>query len=214
MQDSTWFDKAKENPVWQKEGVVHGVVGAIGNLFLLMGNKMKFGTGVRSGDFQAMLLPTEAPAELRHNQLIRVTSSDNLQIAWDYICPKGHLNRIPVLYWDRKFPCLVCKLEFSVKAVIESLIRQARAGANHTRTANIAVERPITSAEFDVAIASLPDICPSQVSAPGNERFKDSWDPKNGASTGDTEYNGSNPGVESMESLSFGDPHSMKKFGR
>src|SRR6267378_3087350 len=159
MQDETWFDKAKQNPAWQKEGVVHGVVGAIGNLFLLMGNRMRFGTGVRPGDFQALLLPTETPAELRHNQLIRITSSDGFQVAWDYICPNGHQNRIPVLYRDRKFPCQVCKFEFSVKAVIESLIRQARTEANRTRTANIAAERPITNDEFDVAVASLPSLC-------------------------------------------------------
>jgi len=214
MQDSTWFDKAKENPVWQKEGVVHGVVGAIGNLFLLMGNRMRFGTGVRPGDFQALLLPTETPAELRRNQLIRITSSDGFQVAWDYICPNGHQNRIPVLYRDRKFPCQVCKIEFSVKAVIESLIRQARGEANRTRTANIAEARPITSDEFDVAVASLPSLCPSQVSAPGNERFKDTWDPKNGASSGEYTYSGSNPGVEGLENVSFADPFAMKQFGR
>jgi hypothetical protein len=66
---------------------------------------------------------------------------------------------------------------------------------------------PATKEELAAAYNSLPRFKDSLSTPQSGPRFFDPDDPKNGGSTGEYDYSGSNRGPETLAEIGFGDPH-------
>ena len=159
----------------------------------------------------------------------RMQASDGSVIGHVYVCRCATELKLAlggIFGWSTAYKC-GCGQSYCLKEFLERKARQAR-----VRAAAVAVglspnptgpelemarqlgkkitpkSGPIEEKELKDAYAALPmrrATGPSQDSP----RFIDTWSEKHGASSGDFEYNGSNPGPEDLSQSGFNDPYSM-----
>jgi hypothetical protein len=166
------------------------------------------------------------------NQWYRLQGGDGAIIGHVYVCRCASELKLAlggIFGWQTNYKC-GCGQEYCLKTFLELKARQARiaaasiaAGLSPRPTPpelemakqlgkKINVKSgPIEDKELQQEYAQLP-FRRATGNAEPTPRILDSWDPANGASTGEVDYNGSNPGPENFAAVSgFSDPFSMGK---
>jgi hypothetical protein len=166
------------------------------------------------------------------NTWYRMQGSDGSITGHVYVCRCASEMKLAlggIFGWQTNYKC-GCGQEYCLKGYLEGKVRQARiatasiaAGLSpHPTAPEIEMARllgkkinvkpgPIEDKELQEAYSQLPFRRASGNGEP-TPRILDSWDPKNGGSTGEVDYNGSNRGPETFADVSgFSDPFSMGK---
>lgn len=147
---------------------MNSVTKTIGQAFLQIGNRLRYGPGAAEGDFTSLMLPRETDPRSQRGAIIKELASNRMHVRWMYVCERcGTNNLIAIIHSDRKVTCNGgCGKEFSIATLKADAIRRARLEANKTRGANIKLDAPITAAEEDAWYFSLPEHIPSLVADP------------------------------------------------
>jgi len=188
--------------------------------------------GQKGTDAQVATIAEGVP---QRDQWYRLLNSAGATVSHAYACTCSTEYRTECgpFSWQQENRC-PCGTNYRLKSFLERVVTRTRELAGYRaaglsdnptpvelemakklkRTVNIKTG-PITEEELNAAYNALPYryANPSEVRN-SQPRVIDTWSEKNGASDGDVKYSGSNPGVESLENVAFGDRFAMEKFGR
>jgi hypothetical protein len=162
------------------------------------------------------------------DQWFKMQASDGQIIGHIYVCRCATEMKLAlggIFGWQTAYRC-GCGQDYCLRSYLERKAQQARvaaasiaAGLSPNPTApelemarqlgkKINVKAgPIEDKELQEAYAFLPMRSATGLTSQNQPRVLDSWDEKNGASSGVYEYSGANRGPETISEIGFGDPH-------
>jgi hypothetical protein len=142
------------------------------------------------------------------NQVYRGINSARGFVCYQYSCACGGVTSISGgrFAYQENHPCCNCGRRFCISDWLKKDMQEHRAKEAKVEG------RPVKTGAFTHDEETAAENRLPYRAVDGGQRtapppFIDPWDPKNGGSTGETGYNGSNPGPESFDDISgFNDP--------